>query len=102
MCAEQDPLTCHRAILICQSLCHFDLEIDRILKNGDLETHHNLEDRMLAKHGFSEFKEHRTQPIQLSLFEQVEQTLSTREECSIEAYKLQGDKIAYVESQELF
>jgi uncharacterized protein (DUF488 family) len=102
MCAEQDPLTCHRAILICQSLRHLDLEIDHILKNGDLETHHDLENRMLDKHGFNEFKENRTQPIQLSLFEQVEQTLPTREECLIEAYKLQGDKIAYVESQEPF
>lgn len=68
MCAEKDPLTCHRAILVCQHLKNFDLEIKHILKNGELESHHHLEERMLAKHGFTQMTD-RQQPIQLSLFD---------------------------------
>lgn len=29
MCAEKDPITCHRSILVCQHLREFALEIDR-------------------------------------------------------------------------
>jgi uncharacterized protein (DUF488 family) len=68
MCAEKDPLTCHRAVLVCQHLRHFDLSINHILKNGDLESHNHLEERMLSKHGFTEFAE--AQEVQLSLFSQ--------------------------------
>ncbi len=97
MCAEKDPLDCHRAILVCQYLRHLDLDINHILNNGDLETHSHLEDRMLEKHGFREFKDNENQSVQLSLFPE---TLPTREECLATAYKIQGDKIAYVEKGE--
>ncbi|MGP1387732.1 MAG: DUF488 domain-containing protein [Thainema sp.] len=93
MCAEKDPLTCHRAILVCQHLRHLDISIHHILKNGDLESHEHLEERMLLKHGFTEFSE--AQQAQLSLFSQ--DGLPTREECLRKAYKLQGNEIAYVE-----
>jgi uncharacterized protein (DUF488 family) len=96
MCAEKDPLTCHRAVLVCQHLRHFDLSINHILKNGDLESHNHLEERMLSKHGFTEFAE--AQEVQLSLFAQ--NVLPTREECLEKAYKLQGDEIAYVEKRD--
>ena len=46
MCAEKDPIECHRAILVCQHLRHCDLDIYHILKNGDLESHDHLEERM--------------------------------------------------------
>lgn len=93
MCAEKDPLTCHRAILVCQHLRDFDIPINHILKNGDLESHEHLEDRMLVKHGFRDFGD--SQEVQLSLFSP--QILPTREECLSQAYRLQGDEIAYVE-----
>ncbi|MFP4574881.1 MAG: DUF488 family protein, partial [Coleofasciculus sp.] len=93
MCAEKDPLTCHRAILVCQHLRHSNLQINHILKNGILESHSDLEDRMLYKHGFIV----KGQPIQLSLFDNELSKLPTREECLEKAYKLQGDEIAYVE-----
>jgi uncharacterized protein (DUF488 family) len=94
MCAEKDPLTCHRAVLVCQHLRHLDIDINHILKNGDLESHEHLEERMLLKHGFKEFSE--AKEVQLSLFSQ-KNGLPTREECLREAYQLQGNKIAYVE-----
>ncbi|AMW29035.1 MULTISPECIES: DUF488 domain-containing protein [Arthrospira] len=95
MCAEQDPLTCHRAILVCQHLRDFDIPINHILKNGDLESHEHLEDRMLVKHGFRDFGD--AQEVQLSLFSP--KSLPTREECLSQAYQLQGDEIAYVEKE---
>jgi uncharacterized protein (DUF488 family) len=99
MCAEQDPLTCHRAILVCQHLREFNLEIKHILKNGDLEAHQHLEDRLLIKQGFPEFSEPR-RAIQLSLFEPATSYNTPslrREDCLKKAYKMQGEEIAYVE-----
>ncbi|MDG2989891.1 DUF488 domain-containing protein [Candidatus Synechococcus calcipolaris G9] len=93
MCAEKDPLTCHRAILICQHLRHLNIPINHILRNGELESHECLEERMLLKHGFRDFLE--AKEAQLSLF--LENGLPTREECLRKAYKLQGDEIAYIE-----
>lgn len=81
MCAEKDPLTCHRAVLVCQHLRHLDLNINHILKNGDLESHNHLEERMLTKHRFTEFAEVHQEQAQLSLFAQEDNSLPTREEC---------------------
>jgi len=100
MCAEKDPLTCHRAILVCQHLRHFDLRIDHILRNGDLESHSHLEQRMLEKHGFTDFSEIKEEEAQLSLFVQRNNGFPTREECLDKAYILQGDEIAYVEKRD--
>lgn len=96
MCAEKDPITCHRAILVCQHLRKCDLSIQHILKSGDLETHQRLEDRILAKHGFTNFSEESDQ-AQLNLFNS---DLPNRAECLVEAYRLQGSEIAYVEQRE--
>ncbi|MGB7444396.1 MAG: DUF488 domain-containing protein [Coleofasciculaceae cyanobacterium] len=95
MCAEQDPLICHRAILVCQHLRDSNLQINHILKNGDIESHFDLEDRMLKKHGFRV----KGQPIQLSLFDNELSNLLTGDACLEKAYKLQGDEIAYVEKR---
>lgn len=95
MCAEHDPLTCHRAVLVCQHLRHCNIDINHILKNGELETHSDLEERMLHKHGFDEFAE--AEQVQLSLFSN---TLPTREECLEKAYRLQGHEIAYIEKKD--
>jgi uncharacterized protein (DUF488 family) len=97
MCAEQDPLTCHRAILDCQYLRQFNVSIRHILKDGELETHDQLEQRMLAKHKLTKFAEDREQPIQLSLFTSADHNIPTRQECLEKAYQLQGAKIAYIE-----
>lgn len=99
MCAEQDPLTCHRSILICQHLRQFDLNINHILKDGELESHQHLEDRMLAKTGLTKVSE-AEKSQQLSLFDVPEPAPSrSREEYLSQAYQLQGDKIAYVEKE---
>ncbi len=97
MCAEKDPITCHRAILVCQHIRHPDLNINHILKGGDLESHIQLEERMLSKYGLTEFTEIREKQLQLSLFEQPKSTLPTKEESLKKAYQLQGYEIAYVD-----
>lgn len=37
MCAEQDPITCHRTILVCRHLEEYDIQ--HILPNGGIEFH---------------------------------------------------------------
>lgn len=47
MCAEKEPLDCHRTILICHQLKHLGLGIKHILSDGTLEDHQNAELRLL-------------------------------------------------------
>lgn len=77
MCMERDPLTCHRAILVCRHLKDYNLDILHIKGTGGLETHTDLEDRLLIKHGFSQFAQVNQQ---LSLFGDKSSDW-TREDC---------------------
>lgn len=93
MCAEKDPVTCHRAILVCQHLLPFNLEIGHIHSNGDLEYHEDLEERMLKLHGLQD-----PEPTQqLSLFPDPVESVPERSIRIRQAYKEQGQRIAYVE-----
>lgn len=100
MCAEKDPINCHRAILVCQHLREVDLTILHILKDGEIETHQQLEERLLKLHKINSYPQ--VAPIkQLSLFEDnsfpntgEKETLT---ESIKEAYQIQGKKIAYKE-----
>ncbi|MEG3907119.1 DUF488 domain-containing protein [Microcoleus sp. w1-18aA5] len=92
MCAEKDPITCHRTILVCHKLKDFNLQINHILSDGNLEAHQHLEERLLSK--FNKGKKN-NEPIQLSLFElepQVKQEVVDLET----AYYRHGLEIAYV------
>lgn len=104
MCAEKDPITCHRAILVCQHLRNFELEIKHILSNGYLESHEQLEDRLLVLHGLNHSASDRAAPKQLSLFEELQLQESlieqlSREDCLKQAYQQQGEQIAYVDQK---
>ncbi|MDJ0845337.1 DUF488 domain-containing protein [Crocosphaera sp.] len=99
MCAEKDPITCHRAVLVCQHLKVLPLDINHILQDGSLESHQSLENRLLEIHNLGESAQ--DSAVQLSLFDNVSNqtplpTLSP-EEALKEAYRKQGDNIAYVE-----
>jgi uncharacterized protein (DUF488 family) len=96
MCAEKDPITCHRTILVCRQLRQFDVDIAHILSNGELESHTDLEQRLLQLHNLmpSNFEQQ-----QLHLFDLLlpsEASASPAEALEI-AYQRQGDLIAYVE-----
>ena len=47
MCAEKDPLTCHRMILICRNLAGDDIVIRHILEDGSLEDNQDAEKRLM-------------------------------------------------------
>jgi len=78
LCAERDPLTCHRAILVCRHLRGKGFPIKHILADGSLESHEAAEQRLLGMQG-------KTQP---SLF-------ATHDQLMEQAYDEQGYKIAF-------
>lgn len=78
MCAESDPLSCHRTILVCRHLRKPGLSISHILGNGEIEPHEAAETRLLRM----------TKLAQGNLFENSEDLIE-------EAYDLQASRIAY-------
>lgn len=85
MCAEKDPLTCHRTILVCRHLKPYDLAIIHILSDGALERQSEAERRLLHEEGFNE--------VQTDLFP----TGVSADEILASAYVQRGLKIAYRE-----
>jgi uncharacterized protein (DUF488 family) len=85
LCAEKDPLTCHRTILVCRHLRNQGFPIQHILSDGSLESHEAAEDRLLILLG----KGHP------SLF-------ATREQLLEEAYEEQGRRIAFRQTNRAF
>ena len=47
LCAEKDPLACHRTLLVCRHLRSPDLSIRHILDDGTVESHESAERRLL-------------------------------------------------------
>lgn len=79
LCAEKDPLTCHRMILVCRHLRADGGPITHVHDDGRLESHADAESRLLALCGLDGG----------DLFH-------TREELVERAYDMQGARIAYV------
>ena len=77
LCAEKDPLTCHRMILVCRQL-RDDVEIVHIVGPGECETQERAEARLLELVGLPD----------RDLFR-------SRSELLDEAYSKQGDRIAF-------
>jgi len=80
MCAEKEPLDCHRTILICHNLKHFGIGIKHILSDGSLEDHQDAESRLL-----------KLADCERSLFDQ---NVSDDERLE-QAYKKRAGEIAY-------
>ena len=78
LCAEKDPLTCHRTILVCRHLVTRGIVVRHILEDGRIETHEEALSRLLAEHGLPE----------RDLFRD-------RSEIIEQAYSERGEKIAY-------
>jgi uncharacterized protein (DUF488 family) len=79
MCAEKDPLDCHRTILVARHAATF-VEVFHILPDGSLEPHANLQQRLRRHYGL----------FDSDLFLPPEAQLA-------EAYTRRGEEIAYVE-----
>ena len=51
MCAEKDPLNCHRTVLVARELVKSGLEVSHILDAGELETHDDAMKRLIGQLG---------------------------------------------------
>ena len=78
MCAEKDPITCHRTILICRHLRRDGIRISHILEDGSLEDNEDSIKRLMK-----------------SLKVPDTHLFKTREEIMEDVYDLQGEKIAH-------
>ena len=78
MCAERDPLLCHRTILICRHLAAADTIIRHIREDGSLEENRDAEKRLMNLL--------KVEPVDL---------FSDEAEQIQRAYDLQGERIAY-------
>ena len=54
MCAEEDPLHCHRFLMICPELVARGLEPQHIRRGGVIESQRAAEDRLLEAHNFGD------------------------------------------------
>jgi uncharacterized protein (DUF488 family) len=54
MCAEADPLDCHRCLLIGRALAESGREVGHILPSGEIVTHAEIEDRLLERANLTE------------------------------------------------
>lgn len=48
LCAEREPLDCHRSILIAPTLIRVGVRVRHILADGSVEDHHQTEERLLT------------------------------------------------------
>lgn len=80
LCAEKDPVTCHRMILVCRNLRSDGMHIRHILEDGSLENNTDAERRLMQE-----------------LHIQDNDLFASDEELIQRAYDVQGKKIAYRE-----
>jgi uncharacterized protein (DUF488 family) len=79
LCAEKDPLTCHRCVLVSRYLIERQFDVQHILANGSLESHADALTRLMRELGL-----------------QNRELFRSRDDLVLEAYRLRGDEIAYV------
>ena len=54
MCAEKEPLDCHRTILVARELVRRGIDVAHILADGRIEPHDDTVERLLARHGLDQ------------------------------------------------
>ncbi|UVS78697.1 DUF488 family protein [Actinokineospora sp. UTMC 2448] len=80
MCAEAEPLDCHRTVLVARVLTDLDVPVDHVHGDGWIEPHDAAMERLMARFGLAE----------PDLFR-------TRGERMDEALRRQEERIAYVD-----
>jgi uncharacterized protein (DUF488 family) len=83
MCAEKEPLHCHRSILVSREVERRGIRVEHILADGTLERHTDAESRLLKMLRMGE----------TDLFR-------SREQIVADAYAQWGDRIAYTRDEE--
>jgi uncharacterized protein (DUF488 family) len=51
MCAEKEPLDCHRTVLVSRRLAERGVTVEHLLADGHTEPHASIEDKLLGKGG---------------------------------------------------
>ena len=97
LCAERDPLTCHRAVLVSRHLSNRGLDVQHIHGDGRLESHGELERRMQRALHRLGVLEACSGAVQLDLLgNPLSQRIESNPENLLEqAYQEQGKRIAY-------
>jgi uncharacterized protein (DUF488 family) len=83
MCAERDPLHCHRTILVARHLVGAGLHVRHILANGEVEEHDEALRRLLKNLNLQQGDIFRSDTAIIA-----------------EAYRMQSEEIAYPEKSE--
>lgn len=83
LCAEKDPIACHRMILVCRSLRESGMTIRHILEDGALEDNASAEHRLMQELHIKE-----------------NDLFASDEELVQRAYDTQGKKIAFTEKSD--
>lgn len=78
MCAERDPLDCHRFLLVARALAQRGIAVEHILPNGQIVPQAGVEDRLLELSGRHD-----------------DDLFAPREERLAAAYRERGRKIAF-------
>jgi uncharacterized protein (DUF488 family) len=82
MCAEKDPLECHRTVLVARHLSALGIPVQHILADGRLESQTDLLDRLMRQLALPES----------DMFRSHEDVLS-------DAYRIQESRIAYTTAE---
>lgn len=60
MCAEKEPLDCHRTVLVSRRLAERGVAVDHLLADGGMRPHREVEEALLAKNGGPDLFDDRT------------------------------------------
>lgn len=82
MCAEKEPLDCHRTLLVARALDADGVPVAHILADGSLEPHAQTMDRLIDVAGLSR-----------------DDLFRTPDEVAAEALRLQQQRVAYVDAE---
>lgn len=83
LCAEKDPIQCHRALLVCRHLTAAGRGVEHIHADGTLETQRDMERRLLSECKL---------PPNGDMFR-------GRDEFIADAYRIQGERVAYQDDE---
>jgi uncharacterized protein (DUF488 family) len=82
MCAEKEPLECHRTLLVARALVEQGVAVDHIHADGSIEGHDDAMARLLGLLGLQE-----------------QDLFRSRQELIDQAVAMQGERIAYVDER---
>ena len=77
MCAEKEPLDCHRTVLVSRRLTEHGVAVEHLLADGGVRPHGDVEETLLAKQQGGDLFEDRAQQLARA-YDQREQAMKRR------------------------